>query len=56
MLKIVVEVILKNQVLPTSFENQINQIVWKQNFSEGDLEALDKLMDKIERNEITHPG
>ncbi len=56
MLKIIVEVVLKQKILPTSFENRINQIVWEQNFSQGDLEALNELMDKIERNEIAHPG
>jgi hypothetical protein len=56
MLKMIVELVLKNQVLPSSLETQINRIVWKQDFKKEDLEALDKLMDKIESGEIVYRG
>lgn len=56
MLGIIVELVLKNQVLPSSLETQINRIVWKQEFKKGDLEALDKLMDKIESGEVVCRG
>lgn len=56
MLQIIVEIALKNQLLPSSLEKQINIIVWKQDFKKGDLEALNKLMDKIETGEVVYPG
>lgn len=52
MLKLIVERVLETEVLSSMLETQINKMVWKQDFKEGDLEALNQLIDAIETGKV----
>jgi len=52
MLKLIVERVLETETLSSMLETHINIMVWKQDFKEGDLEALDQLMDAIETGKV----
>jgi hypothetical protein len=48
----IIDEVLQSSVLTLQQESSINQILWKKNYDLSDLEALDKLVEAILRQEV----
>ncbi|MFS8779499.1 hypothetical protein NW813_09825 [Synechococcus sp. R55.6] len=48
----IIDEVLQSSVLTLQQESSINQILWEKNYDLSDLEALDKLVEAILRQEV----
>lgn len=48
----IIDEVLQSSVLTLQQESSINQILWEKNYDLYDLEALDKLVEAILRQEV----
>lgn len=48
----IIDEVLQSSVLTLQQESSINQILWEKNYDLSDLEALDKLVESILRQEV----
>ncbi|MGY2767116.1 hypothetical protein [Thermostichus sp. MS-CIW-26] len=48
----IIDEVLQSSVLTLQQEASINQILWEKNYDLSDLEALDKLVEAILRQEV----
>lgn len=48
----IIDEVLQSSVLTLQQESSINQILWERNYDLSDLEALDKLVEAILRQEV----
>ncbi|MFS8852649.1 hypothetical protein NW832_07620 [Synechococcus sp. R5-16] len=48
----IIDEVLQSLVLTLQQESSINQILWEKNYDLSDLEALDKLVEAILRQEV----
>jgi hypothetical protein len=48
----IIDEVLQSSILTLQQESSINQILWEKNYDLSDLEALDKLVEAILRQEV----
>jgi hypothetical protein len=48
----IIDEVLQSSVLTLQQDSSINQILWEKNYDLSDLEALDKLVEAILRQEV----